>query len=177
MTVFRPSAYGQLNSEGAAVPDSRPASMPELHAMPGHLLRRAQQISAALFAEECGRWDLTSVQYAAMVAIHANPRLDATRLSVLIAFDRSTMGNVLERLEGKGWVVRSGSRDDRRVKLLALTPQGRRVLEEVGPAIRRVQERLLAPLEGDERAAMVALLTRLVDLHGDVTAAPMRAAG
>ena len=37
--------------------------------MPGHLIRRAQQISTALFAEECAAFDLTSVQYAALAAI------------------------------------------------------------------------------------------------------------
>ena len=80
---------------------SAPHSMDGLYAMPGHLIRRVQQISSALFAEECGNFDLTSVQYAALVAIRANPQVDATRLSALIAFDRSTLGDVLERLEAR----------------------------------------------------------------------------
>ena len=53
--------------------------MDDLHDMPGHLIRRAQQITTALFAEECGNFDLTSVHYAALVAIRANPEVDATR--------------------------------------------------------------------------------------------------
>jgi len=55
---------------------------------------------------------LTSVQYAALVAIWANPHVDATRLSALTGFDRSTIGDVLERLEAKGWVLRSSSPND-----------------------------------------------------------------
>jgi hypothetical protein len=45
--------------------------------MPGHLIRRAQQISTALFAEECAEFDLTSVQYAALTAIHAHRDVEA----------------------------------------------------------------------------------------------------
>ena len=41
----------------------------DLHAMPGHLIRRAQQIAVAIFMEECAEFDLTPVQYAALVAI------------------------------------------------------------------------------------------------------------
>src|SRR5690242_21413455 len=128
--------------------------MENLYEMPGHLIRRAQQISTALFAEECAAFDLTSVQYAALLAIRTNPQVDATRLSALVAFDRSTLGDVLERLEAKGWVLRSSSPTDKRVKLLRLSPEGARVLQRVEPAVRRVQERLLAPLAPNDRARM-----------------------
>lgn len=150
--------------------------MDELYAMPGHLIRRAQQISTALFAEECAGFDLTSVQFAALLAIHANPDVDATRLSALIAFDRSTIGDVLERMEAKGWVCRDPSPQDRRIKLLRLSAAGTRLLQEVGPAVRRVQERLLAPLAPPDRVTMVRLLGELATLHNEITPAPLRAA-
>jgi DNA-binding MarR family transcriptional regulator len=145
--------------------------MQELYGKPGHLIRRLMQISSALFAEECAAFDLTSVQYAALVAIRAHPEVDATRLSALIAFDRSTLGDVLERLEAKGWVLRSPSPSDRRVKLLRLSPERAQVLEEVEAAVRRVQERILAPLDPEGRATFMRLLTELVELHKDVPSA------
>ncbi len=150
--------------------------MDNLHDMPGHLIRRAQQISTAVFAEECGGFDLTSVQYAALVAIRAHPEVDATRLSHLIAFDRSTIGGVLERLEAKGWVLRTASLTDRRVKLLRITLEGERLLRQVAPAVQRVQQRLLEPLTQSDRAAFLRLLGQLVDIHNDVTSVPLRAA-
>lgn len=149
--------------------------MDTLRDMPGHLIRRAHQISTALFAEECAGFDLTSVQYAALVAIKADPEVDATRLSALIAFDRSTIGGVLERLEGKGWILRTASPADKRVKLLRLTLEGERLLRRVEPAVRRVQRRLLEPLAAADRATMLRLLARLAAVHNDVTPAPLRA--
>ncbi len=148
--------------------------MDTLYDMPGHLIRRAQQISTALFTEECAGFDLTSVQYAALYAIAMNPQVDATRLSALIAFDRSTIGDVLERMEAKGWIERTPSDQDRRAKLVRLSPAGRRLLRKVTPAVRRVQERMLAPLPPADRDTIIRLLARLAEVHNDVTPAPLR---
>lgn len=147
-----------------------------LYDMPGHLIRRAHQISTALFAEECAGFDLTSVQYAALAAIEAHPGVDATRLSALIAFDRSTIGGVLERVEAKGWIVRSPDPADKRVKLVRLSAEGERLLRAVEPAVRRVQRRLLDPLAPADRATMLRLLGRIVAVHDEVTSVPLRAA-
>lgn len=150
--------------------------MDGLYQMPGHLIRRTHQISTALFAEECGGFDLTSVQYAALAAIRANPDVDATRLSQLIAFDRSTIGGVLERLEAKGWVLRSPGTADKRVKLLRLTLEGERLLRRVEPAVRRVQQRLLEPLAPADRATVLRLLGQIAAVHNEVTSVPLRTA-
>jgi DNA-binding MarR family transcriptional regulator len=150
--------------------------MDNLYEMPGHLIRRAHQISTAIFAEECAGFDLTSVQFAALVAIKSNPDSDATRLSALIAFDRSTIGGVLERLEAKGWVLRSPSPMDKRVKLLRLTLEGERLLRQVEPAVRRVQQRLLDSLPPLDRAVMLRLLKTLTSVHNDPASVPLNAA-
>src|SRR6476646_7943333 len=103
--------------------------------LPGHLIRRVHQISTAYFTEECG--DLTAVQYAALVAIDSHPGIDATRLAEIIFFDRSTIGDVLDRMEGKGWIRREYTATDRRIKRLDLTPAGRSKLQQVQPGIHR----------------------------------------
>lgn len=148
--------------------------MHDLYAMPGHLIRRAQQISGALFAEEVGAHDLTSVQFSALYAIRENPEVDATRLSALIAFDRSTLGGVLERLEAKGWIERAHAGGDRRAKRLRITPASEALLRRVEPAVRRVQERILAPLSNADRLTFMRLLAQLAEVHNEVTPAPLR---
>lgn len=149
----------------------------DLHAMPGHLIRRAQQIAVAIFMEECAEFDLTPVQYAALVAIRENPGVDATRLSALIAFDRSTLGNVLERLEARKLVERYAALQDKRIKVLKLTAAGASLLKRAGAAVRRAQERILAPLPSDQQAKLMALLGKLVDLNNEASRAPLRLVG
>ena len=148
--------------------------MDDLYRMPGHLVRRVQQISSALFAEETAGFDITSVQFAALFAIQSNPDVDATRLSHLVAFDRSTLGDVLERMESKGWIARTATASDRRIKLLRLTQAGQDLLERVMPAVERVQDRLLEPLAEPDKAAMVRLLAQIARVHNEVTPAPLR---
>jgi DNA-binding MarR family transcriptional regulator len=137
----------------------------DFHSMPGYLVRRTQQISAALFAEECGAYDLTAVQYAALLAIGLHPQIEAARISRLISLDRSTLGDVLERIEAKGLVLRTATSADRRVKLLSLSPAGRKLIAEVEPAVSRVQERLLEPLTAEEQRTFVSLLSKLTYNH------------
>src|SRR5882762_1042564 len=84
----------------------KPITMDAVYAAPGYLFRRMQQIAVAIFVEECRAFDLTPVQYASLVAISTHPGIDATRLSAVIAFDRSTLGNVIERLGAKKFIVR-----------------------------------------------------------------------
>ena len=130
--------------------------------LPGHLVRRVHQVATAYFAEECGA-DLTAVQYAALVAIGAHPGIDATRLSEIIFFDRSTIGDVLDRMEGKGWILRSSTPSDRRIKRVELSPAGQEALHQVEPGIRRVQDWLLAALTAAEAKTLIRLLAKVAD--------------
>jgi DNA-binding MarR family transcriptional regulator len=134
-----------------------------------------QQIAVALFVEECRAFDLTPVQYAALVAIHTHPGIDATRLSAVIAFDRSTLGNVIERLETKKLIERKPSPQDKRVKLLYLTRAGATVLRDIMPSVDRAQARMLQPLKAADRKTLMALLSRLVDLNNEASRVPLRA--
>jgi DNA-binding MarR family transcriptional regulator len=147
-------------------------SLEQLNLKPGHLIRRAQQIAVAVFMDECGRFDVTPVQYAALTAIGVQPDIDATRLSQLIALDRSTTGSVLERLEAKALVQRNASPEDRRIKLLRLSDSGRALLREVEAAVERAQQRIVAPLQPDERKTFLRLLARLVESNNALSRAP-----
>jgi len=152
-----------------------PITMDAVYAAPGYLFRRMQQIAVALFIEECRAFDLTPVQYAALIAIHTHPGIDATRLSAVIAFDRSTLGNVIERLEAKKLIERKPSAGDKRVKLLTLTKAGAALLRDIAPAVEQAQVRMLQPLKAADRKALMALLSQLVDLNNEASRVPLRA--
>jgi MarR family transcriptional regulator, lower aerobic nicotinate degradation pathway regulator len=152
-------------------------AMDELYTKPGHLIRRMQQIAVAIFMEECATFDLTPVQYAAMVAIREYPGIDATRLSALVAFDRSTLGSVIGRLEAKEFILRRPSTKDSRVKLLYLTPLGKKTIAAAAPLVERAQGRMVAPLNAGDRRKFIELLSQLVHLNNETSRAPQRAIG
>jgi len=156
---------------------NRPAAltMDAVYTKPGYLFRRMQQIAVAIFMEECREFDLTPVQYAALVAIQTHPGIDATRLSAVIAFDRSTLGSVIERLQAKGLIERAASAEDKRVKLLTITKAGAALLRDVVPSVERAQARMLQPLKAADRKTLMMLLTQLVDLNNEASRVPLRA--
>lgn len=149
-------------------------TLDDLYSMPGHLFRRAQQIAWAIFMEECQDFGITPVQYAALLAIDQSPGIDATRLSDVIAFDRSTLGNVLERLENRGLIARSEDAADRRVKRLRLTEVGQQLVADVKPSVQRAQARMLAPLRAQDRDQFLVLLEQVVSQNNEVSRAPLR---
>ena len=150
-------------------------TMDAVYTAPGYLFRRMQQIAVAIFIEECRDFDLTPVQYAALIAIRTHPGIDATRLSAVIAFDRSTLGSVIERLEAKELVERKPAPEDKRVKLLHLTKAGSNLLRDIMPSVDRAQARMLQPLKPADRKTLLTLLEQLVDLNNEASRGPLRA--
>ena len=146
----------------------------ELIEMPGHLIRRLQQIASALFLEQAKAFDFTPVQYAALVAIEKHPGLDQTMLCNEIALDRSTIGDVVGRLEKRGLIKRTNGAVDRRTKSLHVTVAGGRMIRDIEPAVEATQRLILAPLKANERSAFMQMLRHLVHLNNEHSRAPLR---
>jgi MarR family transcriptional regulator, lower aerobic nicotinate degradation pathway regulator len=144
----------------------------DLESLPGHHIRRLHQIAVAIFLQETEAHGLTPVQYAAMQAVGNAPAIDQRTLAGTIGFDTSTIGGVIDRLEARGLVQRNASPSDRRVRLLSLTVAGLALLEEIIPAMRRAQERMLEPLPRRERAEFMRMLRTLVSANNELSRAP-----
>lgn len=139
--------------------------MLEIFNMPGHLVRRLNQMAVSLFMEETTKagFDLTPVQYAALSAIKATPELDQATLANHIAYDRVTIGGVVDRLVKKELVCREISNEDRRARELHLTQQGETTLTEISPVVRNMQIMLLKGLEPSEQKMFLSLLKKVTN--------------
>ena len=134
---------------------------------PGHLIRRAHQVSVAIFMEETADFEVTPVQYAILNALLQDPGEDQVTLARKVAFDAATFGSVITRLEARGWVRREPDAADRRRKLLWVTEAGAAAAQVMRRSVAKVQQRILAPLAPAEREQLVTLLDRLVAGHAD----------
>lgn len=131
----------------------------------GHLIRRAHQISVALFADGTAAFDVTPVQFAILSVLAREPEIDQITLAQHVAFDAATIGSVVGRLMAKGWVHREPAVRDRRRKLLQLTPQGLAALQGMTANVEEVQSRIVEGLNGAERTQFLALLAKLIAHH------------
>lgn len=132
--------------------------------MVGHLIRRLNQLSTQLFSKhmkEAGL-ELTPVQFAAMDAIIAQPGLDQAGIAAKIAYDRATIGGVIDRLEQKGFVVREVSERDRRARDVCATEQGVKMFEQILPVVTALQDEILSELDEAEKAAFLTLARKAI---------------
>ncbi len=149
--------------------------MNAIYTMPGHLIRRLQQISVSIFAEgmKAGGIDLTSPQFAALTILEENPGIDQATLAGMIALDRPTIGGVVERLAGKGLVERKTSEKDRRAKRLKLTQEGKEMVKRMRPLVIASQAKILDGLSDDEKEQFTVLADKITRLHNDQSRAPL----
>jgi DNA-binding MarR family transcriptional regulator len=152
------------------------AKMLDLYEHPGHLLRRAQQISVSIFYDELGA-ELTPVQYALLSRLAEHPGIDQVSLAGLAAIDTSTGATVCARLEEKGLLERKVLPHNRRQRALTITVAGQRLLQDLVPGAQRLRQRLLAPLSADEQQQFMQLLTKLVKENNEQSRAPQALPG
>jgi MarR family transcriptional regulator, temperature-dependent positive regulator of motility len=132
--------------------------------MAGHLIRRLNQISTTVFHQRIQQsgYDLTPVQFAAMQALRSHPDIEQAQVAALIAYDRATIGGVIDRLEQKGYVSRVVSKQDRRARQCRLTSQGNTVIETIIPVVESLQQEILGGLNAKERQQFIALAQKAV---------------
>lgn len=150
--------------------------MKDPHEMPGHLARRFQQIAVAVFLAEmeAAGYDLTPVQFATLATIRSNPGIDQITLAGLIAYDRTTITGVVDRLVQKGLLLRRASSRDRRARELQLTDAGRKTLRAIAPAVEAAQHTLVRGLSAKEAAELMRLLRKAIAAGNELSRAPLR---
>lgn len=151
-----------------------PAEDADFLAMPGHLLRRCQQIAVAVFLESCRAFELTPLQFGVLAALDRFGPMDQARLGGVTALDRTTIIVVLTKLEERGLLTRDPSEKDKRAKIVAITPAGRQTVQDVMPNVLEAQDRMLAPLNTRERTQLRALLRKMADGNNALSRAPHR---
>ena len=81
-----------------------------------------------------------------------------TAIAQLAGLDKTTMVVTLDALERAGYAERRVSSTDRRARVVAVTPEGRRVLHQAFGVAREVIDRVLLDLDEVRRAAMIDAL-------------------
>ena len=144
-------------------------SIDGLHDRAGHLARRFQQVAVAHFTRRNGSFGVTSVQYAILMAIRQCPDLDQSALASLVAFDKSTLGVVVDKLEKRGMLKRTRDAVDKRRYSLKITPKGNSLLDSMQKSTLKSETELLSPLSDAEQKKLKALLSKLLEGNAGAT--------
>jgi DNA-binding MarR family transcriptional regulator len=128
----------------------------------GFLLRKANQRHRSIFTAEVGG-EVAPPQFSVLVKLSELGPTSQNQLGRLVALDSATMAGVIKRLRAAGLVDSSQSVDDARLRLLALTDDGREMVERLVPAAERITDLTLAPLNADEARTLARLLARIAE--------------
>ena len=141
---------------------------------PGHLIRRLHQIHVALFLEECGKHNLTPVQFGVLTVLADGSLRDQVTIAARIGVDRNTAADVIRRLATRGLLERPDNPTDKRTKLAKITASGQELVEKVQPGMIAAQKRLISPLSAEEYDQFMALTQKLITANDHSSRAPWK---
>ena len=118
-----------------------------LFGRPGFLIRRLHQIHTWLFTEETQGFNITAVQYSLLTALAEHGQMDQNTLALEIGLERSSVAEVLPRLEERGLLERTPSPYDGRVKLVKLSRKARLLVKRMDADVMTRRE-IVAPDSG-----------------------------
>ena len=134
------------------------------------LLARASALLTAESSAALRELGITPRQHYVLVTAHAGEHTQ-TDLARTVGLDKTTLMVTLDELERTGLAERRPLPSDRRVRLVAVTPAGERVLEQADEALQRSRVGVLSLLPDDERSVFLSALARLAFAHeGDLPA-------
>ena len=108
--------------------------------------------------EEAG---LCLTDFAALEALLHKGPLTITEIHSKVPLALGSMTAAVDRLEEKGLIIRTAARDDRRAKVLKLTPEGRRIVEKAFSRHAAELESAMAILNASEKRQLHVLLKKL----------------
>src|SRR5438874_11275586 len=134
-----------------------------LHELPGHLIRRLDSRAASLYETFTGQSDLTPRQFGVLLTLFQAGALPQTELGNRLHLDRSTLGEMLQRMVERKLVERRAHERDRRAVEITLTDAGKSALLAAVRQGLTAQEALLSPLPDYLRPVFLKCLQILAD--------------
>lgn len=140
-----------------------------LGASPSHLLHRAEQLATERFTHLVGD-PITLRQFAVLAAIAEAPGLSQADLVRVTGIDRSTLAEMITRMERQKWIDRSKAVNDARAVSVRLTPLGSQNLAAATPHARAADAAILDLLPRTKRRAFLNTLIKLAKLSDQAAA-------
>jgi len=133
------------------------AKRPDLAAMLAPLMR--ELIAAELPVLQ--KHGLSMWGYSVLITLDQSPVRTQAALAEAIGADKSRIIPVLDELETQGLIRRHPDPEDRRVRLLEITAEGRAAKDATQVAIQRGEEKWLQKLQADDRRTFLRVLVQL----------------
>jgi DNA-binding MarR family transcriptional regulator len=140
-------------------------ALPTLDIHLGYWLRLVSNHVSGNFARALQERSVSVAEWVALNQIQRWADMTPAKLADAMGMTRGAISKVLDKLQEKKWISRMTSEEDNRVHFLSLTPQGRRVLPELGTIADENDEHFFGALDPREQTTLRSLLSKLADVH------------
>lgn len=130
---------------------------------PSHLLHRAQQSAVNLSASALSEQGLTLRQFAVLAALASEEGQSQASLVNQTGIDRSTLADMVGRMERVGYIKRVPSKEDARAKAVSLLAKGRKAYDAALPGVEAADKELMGQVRANRR---IGFLTSLATIGG-----------
>ena len=128
----------------------------------GFLLKRVQQSLTFCADQRLCKQGLTHAQWGPLLMLRLSGPCSVAKLVEELNTDAGAMTRLLDRLEAKGLCQRERSAEDRRVVMLTLTDEGRRITSKLTAVLADTFNAHLQGFSEDEWRTLLSLLNRMI---------------
>lgn len=137
-----------------------------LHDLLGYQMAQATIVTTAAFMRAVGTpLKLRPVEYTILQLMKENGDITPGRLAKALGMTAPGITVWLDRLHGRGLVLRERSQADRRVQDLTLTAEGQALVVKASAALHVEEDGALQPLSRGERTMLLELLHKVACLR------------
>jgi len=126
-------------------------------------LRKATRVITQFYDAALQPTGLRATQFSLLATLSTLGVVPLSRLADALVMDRTTLTRNLKPLVEKGYIHGSGS-DDQRVRMIALTPGGEKILKSAHPHWRKAQSQMVQGLGKDDWSGLLENLTAVISL-------------
>ncbi|MGT2959889.1 MarR family winged helix-turn-helix transcriptional regulator [Streptococcus caballi] len=104
---------------------------------------------------------ISSREYGVLLTIHEQTLLTQLKIGELNKLDRTTIGQLVDHLEAKGFLQRQKNPKDRRQNLLELTEAGQNLVREMWHKMQAVEVEVIQTLPDRQKETLLSIVERL----------------
>ena len=133
----------------------------QLLSLVGYNCRRAYLTIMPLFDKRMAKYELRAVDFSVLSLLKANPNITQKRVCMAVNVSPPNMAILLDKLEGRGLVLRQRNPLDKRSQTLVLTPEGLQLCNKAEKTTTELELEATAMLSDDEREQLLHLLQKI----------------
>lgn len=125
----------------------------------GFLIQDVSRMRRKAFDQLMKPLRVTRAQWWVLANLARQDGMTQVELADILEVGKASLGTIVERLEGNGWIERGGDPVDKRVKRIYLARKAQYLLEQMADAEREFNESSMARLTEADRNELVRLLS------------------